>query len=269
MSNYKYKLSVLAMFKNESWIIKEWIEHYISEGVNHFYLIDNGSNDDYESKIQSYMNKITLVKDPSRLEKNTQSMHFKNHFLNIIKKETEWIIVCDIDEYIYARNNYKKISDKLNSINNNIEKIWLPWKIFGSNGHIKQPSNIKKSFIKREDSMSSKKKDLGHGKCISRTRNIINFGTCGHNIQINGNNKEYLSNGEELDKFEYNENNLNKLDLHLNHYMLLSEEYYLEIKCKRGGGESGLSDKYKISFFHDNNKFYNKTEDTELANKKY
>ena len=40
-----YNLSILAMFKNESWIIKEWIEHYLLEGVDHFYLIDNGLNE--------------------------------------------------------------------------------------------------------------------------------------------------------------------------------------------------------------------------------
>jgi hypothetical protein len=50
------------MFKNESMIIEEWLMHYISEGVEHFYLIDNGSNDDYESKI-SYFNNITIFKD--------------------------------------------------------------------------------------------------------------------------------------------------------------------------------------------------------------
>ena len=27
--------------------MKEWLEHYINEGVEHFYLIDNGSDDEY------------------------------------------------------------------------------------------------------------------------------------------------------------------------------------------------------------------------------
>ena len=40
-------LSIIAMFKNESYIIEQWIQHYLLEGVNHFYLIDNGSTDDY------------------------------------------------------------------------------------------------------------------------------------------------------------------------------------------------------------------------------
>jgi hypothetical protein len=37
-----HNLSILSMFKNESMIIKDWFEHYLKEGVEHFYLIDNG-----------------------------------------------------------------------------------------------------------------------------------------------------------------------------------------------------------------------------------
>lgn len=48
-----FKLSVLAIFKNETMIIEEWMNHYLNEGVEHFYLIDNGSSDDYEIKIQN------------------------------------------------------------------------------------------------------------------------------------------------------------------------------------------------------------------------
>ena len=34
----KYFLSVLSVFKNESHILEEWLNHYINEGVEHFYL---------------------------------------------------------------------------------------------------------------------------------------------------------------------------------------------------------------------------------------
>ena len=42
-----YKLSVGSIFKNESQGIKEWIEHYLNHGVEHFYLINDNSNDNY------------------------------------------------------------------------------------------------------------------------------------------------------------------------------------------------------------------------------
>lgn len=37
MSNNKNFLCLVACFKNESMIIKEWIYHYKNEGFNHFF----------------------------------------------------------------------------------------------------------------------------------------------------------------------------------------------------------------------------------------
>lgn len=259
-----YNLSILAMFKNESMIIKDWVTHYLKEGVEHFYLIDNGSTDDYWEKIKIYEKYITLVKDPTRLPKNTQTHLYNKIYFDITKRETKWLIICDIDEYIYARNEYLKIIDVLNKLPENVEKIWLPWKIFGSNGNIKQPDNIIKSFTKRK---SDYKNDKGFGKTICRTKNLNNFGCCGHIVSLNKNNICYNANGQNLDNFTLNNENCNKLNLHLNHYMVMSEEYYLNIKCTRGGGESGNTDKYTIGFFRNHDKNYNDIIDTELFNK--
>ena len=51
----KYTLSVVSIFKNESHIRQEWIEHYLTEGVEHFYLIDNGSSDQYQIVLEPYL----------------------------------------------------------------------------------------------------------------------------------------------------------------------------------------------------------------------
>jgi len=50
----KYYLSVYAIFKNESVALEEWLTHYINEGVDHFFLIDNGSTDDYEPILNKF-----------------------------------------------------------------------------------------------------------------------------------------------------------------------------------------------------------------------
>ena len=259
-----YNLSILAMFKNESLIIIEWIEHYLKEGVQHFYLIDNGSNDDYEKKIKNYMKYITLIKDPIRLKKGTQTYLYNKLFLDIIKKETKWIIICDIDEYIYSRNKYNNIIDVLDELHENIHKIWLPWKIFGSNGHKLQPNNIIKSFTKRKKDFIN---NQGYGKCIVKTKNLIKILENGHYCYLNNNNIYYNSNGNILNNFNFNEESSKKLNLHLNHYMMMSEEYYFNIKCKRGGGGSGFCYKYTKEYFYKYNENYNIIDDIELSNK--
>ena len=49
-----HSISVLAMLKNESSIINDWIKHYLAEGVDHFYLIDNGTTDDTYKILSKY-----------------------------------------------------------------------------------------------------------------------------------------------------------------------------------------------------------------------
>ena len=261
-----YKISVLAMFKNETTIIKDWVEHYLREGVEHFYLIDNGSTDDYYEKIKIYDKYISLTKDPTRLPKGTQTYLFNKIYLQKIKSETEWIIFCDIDEYIYARNGNNQIMDALNKLPQNVEKIWLPWKCFGSNGNKNQPDNIIKSFTKRKVGYT---KNEGLGKTICRTANLKEICTCGHVVNLSKNNIMYNANGQKLEDYNLDEENCKTLNLHLNHYMLMSEEYYLTVKSVRGGGESGLTSKYDLNSFYNFDKHHNDLNDNELVNKKY
>jgi hypothetical protein len=48
VSCYYMKIVVVTMFKNESHVLKEWIEHYLREGVDTFLLTDNDSSDNYK-----------------------------------------------------------------------------------------------------------------------------------------------------------------------------------------------------------------------------
>ena len=170
-----YTFTIISMFKNESLILEEWVKYYIDQGVEHFYLIDNGSNDDYETKINKYMDKITLIKDNFRVKPNTnyklklydnnkkryvfkkvlngarnkihtQSLLSNKYFLEKIKNESIWTMYIDCDEYIYAPGS-KSINNLLidldkNNKYNKITDIFIPWKIFGSNNLYKQPNSF-------------------------------------------------------------------------------------------------------------------------------
>lgn len=261
-----FGLSVASMFKNESWIIVEWLEHYLKEGVEHFYLIDNGSTDDYISKIKPYMNFITLVKDNYRQPLGTQNILLNKHYLNIIKNNTKWNIIVDVDEYIYNRNQFKTISDYLKSVPNNINQIILPWKMFGNNNQKKQPTSIIDSFIKREDYVNYKKRInmhfVGHTKCITRTDTLVKLET--HSSEIINPVKTFSN--FELFNGDFKSYDIEKQIIHINHYTNLSLEYYTQIKIKRGGGQGG---KYNLEKFGFENKIFNNTIDDELKNKKY
>jgi len=76
MANF---LSIVAVFKNEAHILKEWIDHYMNQGVDHFYLIDNGSTDDYKDTLQNFSSEfgnITCIIDATP---HNQVQHYNKY----------------------------------------------------------------------------------------------------------------------------------------------------------------------------------------------
>ena len=126
-----------------------------------------------------------------------------------------------------------------------------------------QPNCILDNFYRRDNLKEGNQKyNLGLGKSICRSKdiNIIAVHTCSTNKPVHD------SKGTKLNS-EYNFNF--ELDnLHINHYMFMSEQYYKDVKCVRGGGQSNHSFKYTMKYFYKNNKRYS-VEDYELMKKSY
>lgn len=220
----KYYLSILAIFKNEGHCINEWLEHYINEGVEHFYLIDNGSTDNY--KISS--DKIDLVIDHQPYD---QAQKYNNYYLNKSKEESEWVLVVDLDEFVYARKNYKTISEYLQSLADNIQQVGIPWKMFSSSGHISQPSSLTNSFLYRHQ-----KEGIIETKCIVRTRYLKQYDL--HCSKVMGETLYITGEFYDATPFKYISEYILKMSpLHLNHYQNQSFEWYESVKMTRGDAD--------------------------------
>ena len=235
----KYHLTIGAIFKNESHILDEWISHYIEEGVEHFYLIDNGSTDDYTKTIEKYSDVITLFKDD---RKHMQIDHYNNYFLPI-KDESEWMMIVDLDEFAYSKNEFNKISDYLKSLNNNISTVSMPWKMFGSSNYIDQPKSVIDSFLYR---FHQCRFHYVHQKQILRTKDIIRFIV--HTHEVNGiktrSNGSLFIKTESPELMTIDETNsfLDKSSIHINHYAIQSYNWFNSVKCTRGDVNGGAAD---------------------------
>ena len=203
-------LSVITIFKNETMIIKEWIEHHLWQGVEHFYLIDNGSSDDYLDVIKPYMDKslISLYVLP---EQHKQIEHY-NTVYNKIKNETEWLAIIDVDEYLYCTSPNMIMRDIIKTLNfENIIRLY--WYRFGSSGFDKQPEEIRTSFVMRFNDVC---KERHQSKSIIKTSSFISLG-----IHKHQNIKNLIF---------YNNNDI----LRINHYQIMSKEYFEKIKMVNG-----------------------------------
>ncbi|MEO0236652.1 MAG: glycosyltransferase family 92 protein [candidate division WOR-3 bacterium] len=275
-----YFLSVLAIFKNESCICQEWVEHYLSEGVEHFYLIDNGSTDNYQKILKPYIqDKIVDLKIDPR--PHMQIDHY-NSYLDQIKKESQWIMVVDFDEFIYSRLNFKTIADYLKILPDTISQVYVQWKIFGSNLHINHPESVIDAFTMRTkydhvktNCMYNKDKILT--KTIVRTKNLIKFNI--HCSLVDKNTSEITSDGKPITYTPPNNNAvfqnideeiLQQSALHCNHYPIQSFNWFKKIKMTRGSASSIRNDKVRtLDYFNSFNSHANQIPDLELRTKRY
>ena len=62
---YKYYLSLCVCVKNEANHIEDFIRHYVNQGVEHFYIINNNSSDNIQDVIDNSIHKslVTLITD--------------------------------------------------------------------------------------------------------------------------------------------------------------------------------------------------------------
>lgn len=218
----KYNLALGAIFKNEAPYFKEWIEHYLTRGVQHFYLINDGSTDDYLKALDPYI-KLKLVTifniEVKMLFLNRQYLIY-NKFFNSIKNETKWLIVCDLDEYIWSprSKNFHEILPLLEK--ENIYAYCPASILFGSNGHIKQPLEIVNSFTKRQEinhkTVNFIKKYM-QTKYICLTSQVSEFGIHVCNIKDYNSGKVLCQDPTDFNSF-----------FRLNHYRLQSREKWIQ-----------------------------------------
>lgn len=123
----EYKVSVCAIFKNEAPYLKEWIEFNHIVGVDHFFLYNNNSEDNYEEVVEPYVKSglVTLVQWP----KNQAQMECYNDCISKYSKMTQWLGFIDIDEFVIPieKTTYTIFCNRLKKQGfrkNILENVW-------------------------------------------------------------------------------------------------------------------------------------------------
>lgn len=130
----KYKVSICGIFRDEALYMKEWIEFHKLAGVDHFYLYNNFSKDDYLEVLVPYIENgdVTLTDWPIQYGQIAA-------YRDCIKKyrnETQWIGFIDLDEFVVPKA-MDSIYDFLKPFSRR-SAVLIPWKMFGSSGYMKR-----------------------------------------------------------------------------------------------------------------------------------
>ena len=225
------------------------MNHYLQEGVRHFYLIDNGSTDNYRPVLEPYITAgiVTLWIDGIR----HAQVALYNKYMMPLMHQTTWLIVCDLDEFFYGQTTVAEDVIKLAGDVPNLGAVCVSWKMFGSSGHVTQPSSVVQSFTKRRRAyMPACGK--GHGKCIVRTQAVQSIGIHGSSLT-----QGYFT--------CYDTAHLGPIQL--NHYRIQSYNWFRDIKMTRGAADHAASENVRTAeYFQLCDK--NELDDTELKDKR-
>lgn len=239
INSKKYYLCILAIFKNEAHILEEWINIHLKEGVEHFYLINNDSTDNYMEIIDKYKNYITLKHVNGVVQQLNSYSLFKEQIIN----ETNWIAIIDLDEFIFSSKKDTKLVNYIKDYElKGAKGIYIPWIIYGSSYFKNQPESVINNFIYRRlynDTYSG-------GKSIVNTDYINNNNLNIHFTNLKDNNLYVNYNGEfkfnewfgGCPDMNFNENIINDMNIRINHYCIQSEEYFRKVKVTRGDATS-------------------------------
>lgn len=133
----KYYFSITAIFKDEAKYLNEWLEYHRILGVDHIYLYNNFSTDDYMIVLQSFIDDdfITLTEWPYEM---SQILAYEDCYKRF-RNETFWLMFLDLDEFICPLydTNIKKWISKFEKY----PSVIMFWLMFGTNGLIEYAEN--------------------------------------------------------------------------------------------------------------------------------
>lgn len=241
-------LSICAVFRDEGPYLAEWVEFHLLQGVEHFYLYNHRSQDNYWEVLKPYVQQgiVTLI----QFDRDPPQFAAYNDCLENFGKHNRWIAFIDIDEFLYAPD--QKVSDLLASATyeqasngKQIGAVAVRWNIFGSNGHETKTDGLVIERFTKRPALPDK-----HVKTIVKTAFGYRVGKNPHVFELQYDAVVVNEAGKVLPK-EYAITAPEPNDvIRINHYHLKSrEEYFNRKKLPDSGGgwpNTNLEERFRV-----------------------
>lgn len=244
-----YELSMLAMFREEARYLKEWIDYHILIGVQHFWLYNDHSIDNFEEVLKPYIEKgivdlIHWTEGGDGYSYVRQPSIYRDGIQKAIGN-TKWLAILDIDEFLIPMKD-ESVIDTLDKYYGEASAIYINWRNFGT-GKVTIPEGGSLLHHLTSCSLSRHPRNLV-GKCLVRPECVFldTLWTPHHydlhpgGIYFDGNAQPLQWNGKE---FEFGNKYCDKM-LRVNHYVLRDEYFFWNYRYKRTGDKVLLMEHY-------------------------
>lgn len=145
--NYRYELSVLAIFQNEDRFLKEWIDYYRVLGADHFYLYNHLSTDNFREVLHPYIaaGLVDLFEwpFPSQEGKEADWTRIQSAaYLEGLRRaegQSKWVAIVDTDEFLLPME-HKDLKAFIKDYEN-CSGLLVNWQVFGTSHVARIPDN--------------------------------------------------------------------------------------------------------------------------------
>lgn len=111
----KHELTCFAIFQNEAPYLREWLEFHKLQGVEHFYLYNNNSQDGFQEVLDPYLKskEVTLTDWSFTYDDGDHAEWLSiqtGAYMDCIRRhkhDARWIAFIDIDEFLFCPNGQK------------------------------------------------------------------------------------------------------------------------------------------------------------------
>ena len=156
-------LSACLCFKDSAAYLSEWLAFYTVLGVEHFYLYDNDSSDNYEAAIKPFLERgvVTLIRFPGA---GVQGKIYQ-HCLTTYGHRTRWLLFSDDDEFLFPVKDCS-LQEALAPYER-YAGVAIPWAMYGSSGHVMRPSGLViQNYVRRAAAPDPQVKCVVNPGCI-------------------------------------------------------------------------------------------------------
>jgi len=242
---FLYDLAVVAIMKNETPYIKEWLDYHLLAGVNHFYIYDNQDDDEQKKIMQPYIDAglVTHIPYPGKV----RQCEAYNDSVKKYKFFCRYMAFIDGDEFIFPKDtrSITEVVDEILKDNSQIGGLAINWQIFGSN--FQEKADYSRGVLER---FTRRAPDIaGSVKSVTNPRKINYLHTTHYAAYFDG-----IFHAEKHILKNFFGENFNLSDkIVVNHYNVKSREEF-SVKITRGDAVFATNNHhYNWDWFTDTN----------------
>lgn len=234
-AEYQYQLTMTLLFRDEAPYLKEWIEFHRLQGVEHFYLRNHKSTDNYREVLRPYIEEgvVELTEEESGAEADEQfwaKIHRKFYLdsLERYRGVSKWVAFIDSDEFLFSTSDKETLLDILNSYEQ-YGGVVVNWQMFGTSG-VKKIEPHQLLIEKLTSCAPVNEEENRHIKSILRPEFVIDFRDphsatyVDYSFQVNTDGHGFI--GAISPYVQVNR-------LRINHYWTRDEEFFYKVKIAR------------------------------------